>query len=142
MSAADFLSAVEARANDPYLAPAPWRSHAWTNGHPSNGPDLHHVEVDGWTSLSHAQAVVAETEYSQDGAAAAEFIAHARTDVPRLVAALRAVLSVCDWADETVAAHDQLSPVKAKDHRPCEAGARQAQANRIREAIESALGES
>ena len=69
-------------------------SHAATDGNPADGPTMHHVECDGWTALSHRQAIVATTEYSREGDTDAEFIAHARQDVPALVAALRAVLAL------------------------------------------------
>lgn len=137
MSAADRLAAIQARADA--ATEGPWE---YIGRNSIVTPPIDVDEAD-WGAEGHAGLRIHTSQDSHAYRYAdAAFIAHARQDVPALVAALRAVLDVCDWADETVATHDRLAPVKAKDHRPCEAGARQAQANRIRRAIESALGES
>lgn len=61
----------------------PWGHHAHTHGLPSDGPT--HVCV-----FDPEDVPVAELDYSSWGERDAEFIAHARTDVPALLDALDA----------------------------------------------------
>ena len=79
MTAADRLAQIEARADAATDGPWTWASHRTVDGDEWAVFDPHDWALasnrDGWTPD-------------------AEFIAHARTDVPRLVAALRAVLDL------------------------------------------------
>ena len=94
MSAADRLDQIEARANA--ATEGPWKTT--------------YEEADQWHSITgspyplggglwadHPEVATVDQEDEAD----AEFIAHARTDVPALVAALRAVLRVCDATEAT-----------------------------------------
>ncbi|MGE3449009.1 MAG: hypothetical protein AB7H92_15680 [Microbacteriaceae bacterium] len=77
----DYLAKVQARAD---AAPhGPWR---W-----DVSDDRRWVDI---TAPGYDRVVV--TTHDDD---LADFIAHARTDVPRLVAAIRAVEALCDRAD-------------------------------------------
>ena len=85
MSARDYLAAVQQRADA--ATEAPWRT--WRDGHVGS-PSVH---IGG---------ICMPTPGSDPGARMpdAEFISAARTDVPRLVAALTAALDLCDDPDE------------------------------------------
>lgn len=73
--------AIRARADR--ATEGPWGHHAHTHGLPSDGPT--HVCV-----FDPEDVPVAELDYSSWGERDAEFIAHARTDVPALLDALDA----------------------------------------------------
>lgn len=124
MTAADRLAQIEARADA--ATTGPW-SHCLDELR--NRTAVHRI------GSSEVNADVAFTYRDRDGRGPgmqdAEFIAHARTDVPRLVAALRAVLDVCDGLEE---AH-RVNPDQA-----FEFGLEEA-AHQVRNAIEAALGE-
>ena len=97
MNAADRLNEIEARANA--ATEGPWTPDEYTE-----------VDPDGFYELSR---VIAPDPDGDDRCAIgvvhtgilrpdADFIAHARTDVPALVAALRAVLDLADrWATQS-----------------------------------------
>lgn len=78
----DRLDQIKGRADK--ATEGPWGWSAAAHGNPAGGPTHHAVKASG--------GVVAETDYDIHGALDAEFIAHARTDVQRMEAALRAVL--------------------------------------------------
>ena len=75
MTAADRLDEIEARANAAREVPWEW----------------HVTEDRRWTYVTGANGTVIEHMADDDDA---DFIVHARTDVPALVAALRAVLDL------------------------------------------------
>ena len=89
MTAADRLNEIEARANA--ATKGPWESDEYTE-----------IDPDGFYELS--RVIAPDPDDGEDYAIGvvhvgilrpdATFIAHARTDVPALVAALRAVLEV------------------------------------------------
>jgi hypothetical protein len=81
--AADSLAEIEARANA--ATDGPWTFQHW-GGQNQNGDFAESILFDSWGES------LAEALPDVDG----EFIAHARTDVPALVAALQAVLAQCD----------------------------------------------
>lgn len=83
MTAADRLNEIEARANAATRGLWGWAVSA----------DRRWAEV---TAMPDAIAVSRSADDDD-----ADFIAHARTDVPVLVAALRAVLRVCDATEAT-----------------------------------------
>ena len=97
MSAADRLDQIEARANA--ATKGPWESDEYTE-----------IDPDGFYELS--RVIAPDPDDGEDYAIGvvhvgilrpdATFIAHARTDVPALVAALRAVLDLADrWAAQS-----------------------------------------
>lgn len=96
MSISDRLDEIEARANAATEGPWEWDRHVRGNGHVVIGDGLRRAHLP--------EDVAGDAEN-------AEFIAYARTDVPRLVAALRAVLDVCDGLEE--AAHQVRNAVEA-----------------------------
>ena len=83
MSAADRLNEIEARANaatkGPWHRYGTWPYEVYAPREPDGGPYIASMTGDDGHNESNA-----------------EFIAHARTDVPALVAALRAVQEVLD----------------------------------------------
>lgn len=98
------LARIKARAEE--ATSGPWTHGQATYGIAGNGPD--HVEISNFTSEG-----VAALELHPDVAADAEFITHARTDVPRLAEALESVLdlaaawdAVADDMNETAWPHD------------------------------------
>lgn len=84
MTTTDRLDAIEARANA--ATEGPWR---WTN-------ELRQrlVTGDNPDDLTDARELIRCAALMHPGQADAAFIAHARTDVPTLVAALRGVLDL------------------------------------------------
>ena len=124
MTAADRLDEIEARANA--ATTGPW-SHCLDELR--NRTAVHRI------GSSEVNADVAFTYRDRDGRGPgmqdAEFIAHSRTDVPRMVAALRAVLDVCDGLEE---AH------RANPKQTYEYGLEEA-AHQVRNAVEAALRE-
>lgn len=121
MSISDRLDEIEARsdaAND-----GPWYAESRNVDDPYSLTTVYNVFHNGDTA---DRDLVAEVAYDN-----AEFIAHARTDVPVLVAALRAVLDVCDGLEEAY---------RADTDQTYEYGLEEA-AHQIRNAVEAALGE-
>jgi hypothetical protein len=101
MTISERLDEIEARANAATDGPWAARHRAgldWLSQSP-------HVDNDGHepgSSVGLADAVDplwGSLWPSRNATADAEFIAHARTDVPALVAALRAVLDVCEKSE-------------------------------------------
>lgn len=91
-SAGEILDEVEARANA--ATEGSWAT--------TFGP---HEPARVWGADSDAEPIAVLGGYVEDSDAKAdaEFIAHARTDLPALVAALRAVLELADAADAAAA---------------------------------------
>lgn len=83
MSAAEELAAIRARAEA--ATPGPWTLY----------------DQDAGTELAgrFGRIAIPDSMHSVAWPANAKFIAHARTDVPRLLAAVDAVLALCDEAD-------------------------------------------
>ena len=91
MSAADRLDQIEARANA--ATEGPWTPDEYTEVDPDGFYELSRViapDLDGddWCAIGVVHTGILRPD--------ADFIAAARTDVPALVAALRAVLEVVD----------------------------------------------
>ena len=91
MSAADRLNEIEARANA--ATEGPWTPDEYTEVDPDGFYELSRViapdpDGDDWCAIGVVHTGILRTD--------ADFIAHARTDVPALVAALRAVQEVLD----------------------------------------------
>ena len=89
MSAADRLNEIEARANA--ATEGPWTPDEYTEVDPDGFYELARViapdpDGDDWCAIGVVHTGILRPD--------AEFIAHARTDVPALVAALRAVLDL------------------------------------------------
>ena len=87
MTAADRLNEIEARANA--ATEGPWTPDEYTEVDPDGFYELARViapdpDGDDWCAIGVVHTGILRPD--------AEFIAHARTDVPTLVAALRAVL--------------------------------------------------
>lgn len=111
----DLLDEIQARADRATDGPWSWASHVTVDGDP-------------WAVFDESDHALAS---NRDGwAADAEFIAHAREDAPRMVAALRGVLRQADALDELAA-----SPIVA-----AYAGSLRLGAWGIRHAITKALG--
>ena len=121
MTAADRLDEIQARADA--ATDGPW---AWEPTSPTMSGECWNLRVAGKPGIRFSV-----TEY-QHGPDNAEFIAHARTDVPALVAALRAVL---DLHVGVVDCCDECSPMKCA---VCEAW--EWPCDTVR-AVEAALGE-
>lgn len=122
MNAAARLVEIQARVDN--ATDGPWSYHWLTQ------------EVHGMSATLHSHAGPADTVWttsllpeigSTREAKDAEFIAHARTDVPALVAALQAVLAQCDRHESIGASTDY------------EVG-RKYVADCVRRAVENALG--
>ena len=95
MSAADRLDEIEARANA--ATEGPWTPDEYTEVDPDGFYELSRViapdpDGDDWCAIGVVHTGILRPD--------ADFIAHARTDVPALVAALRAVLDEIDWRDK------------------------------------------
>ena len=106
MSAADRLNEIEARANA--ATEGPWAPDEYTEVDPDGFYELSRViapdpDGDGWCAIGVVHTGILRPD--------AEFIARARADVPALVAALRAVLSL---ADEWQAHAEKVSNVYGK----------------------------
>ena len=89
MTAADRLNEIEARANA--ATEGPWTPDEYTEVDPDGFYELARViapdpDGDDWCAIGVVHTGILRPD--------AEFIAHARTDVPALVAALRAVLDL------------------------------------------------
>ena len=89
MNAADRLNEIEARANA--ATEGPWTPDEYTEVDPDGFYELARViapdpDGDDWCAIGVVHTGILRPD--------AEFIAHARTDVPALVAALRAVLDL------------------------------------------------
>ena len=89
MNAADRLNEIEARANA--ATEGPWAPDEYTEVDPDGFYELSRViapdpDGDGWCAIGVVHTGILRPD--------ADFIAHARTDVPALVAALRAVLDL------------------------------------------------
>ena len=89
MSAADRLNEIEARANA--ATEGPWAPDEYTEVDPDGFYELARViapdpDGDDWCAIGVVHTGILRPD--------AEFIAHARADVPALVAALRAVLDL------------------------------------------------
>lgn len=100
MSISDRLDEIEARsdaAND-----GPWYAESRNVDDPYSLTTVYNVFHNGDTA---DRDLVAEVAYDN-----AEFIAHARTDVPVLVAALRAVLDLCDSTPLRFRPYDGAEP--------------------------------
>ena len=98
MSAADRLDEIEARANA--ATEGPWTPDEYTEVDPDGFYELSRViapdpDGDDWCAIGVVHTGILRPD--------ADFIAHARTDVPALVAALQAVLRVCDATEATPA---------------------------------------
>ena len=97
MNAADRLNEIEARANA--ATEGPWAPDEYTEVDPDGFYELARViapdpDGDDWCAIGVVHTGILRPD--------AEFIAHARTDVPALVAALRAVLELADrWATQS-----------------------------------------
>ena len=97
MSAADRLNEIEARANA--ATEGPWAPDEYTEVDPDGFYELARViapdpDGDDWCAIGVVHTGILRPD--------AEFIAHARADVPALVAALRAVLELADrWATQS-----------------------------------------
>lgn len=124
MTAAEYLDAIEARATA--ATAGPWH---WGDG------DMCHMA--GNTIGPEINHVAAYAESPGD----AEFIAHARTDVPALVAALRAVLGVeqdlARWAEANRSFSEDPS---APPHEWIYHDAYAEAGRQLRVAIEAAIG--
>ena len=95
MSAADRLNEIEARANA--ATEGPWTPDEYTEVDPDGFYELARViapdpDGDDWCAIGVVHTGILRPD--------ADFIAHARTDVPALVAALRAVLTLADHVEE------------------------------------------
>ena len=81
----------------------PWSSHAFGysgEGEPSSIV-VHHDKFN-WQAVRDGEFVASMPRWDAQESDDAEFIAHARADVPRLVEALRRVLDqVTEWRDES-----------------------------------------
>jgi hypothetical protein len=109
VTAREWLDAVEARANAATEGPWVVETPESVYGH-DGGPDWAELR---WVS---DEATVADDDppwIGPVGTADAEFIAHARTDVPALVAALRAVLDLAVERGD----HDPTEWVHVRDIR-------------------------
>ena len=89
MSAADRLNEIEARANA--ATEGPWTPDEYTEVDPDGFYELARViapdpDGDDWCAIGVVHTGILRPD--------ADFIAHARTDVPALVATLRAVLEL------------------------------------------------
>lgn len=126
MSITDRLDEIEARANA--ATTGPW-SHCLDELR--NRTAVHRI------GSSEVNADVAFTYRDRDGRGPgmqdAEFIAHARTDVPALVATLRAVLDVCEKSEM-----GSYPEPKYDEYVPGQLDTTE----RVRAAIASALGEA
>lgn len=91
MSAADRLAEIQARADK--ATDGPWRSRD-LDDYDEETPDAVEVLEPGPSTIAMASARDWDSDYDPEMFANAEFIAHARTDVPALVAAVRAVLEL------------------------------------------------
>ena len=97
MNAADRLNEIEARANA--ATEGPWAPDEYTEVDPDGFYELSRViapdpDGDGWCAIGVVHTGILRPD--------ADFIAHARADVPALVAALRAVLELADrWATQS-----------------------------------------
>lgn len=96
MNAKEFLDAVDARAAA--ATDGPWECTEAYNGDPSNGPTHH--EIRGTVGRDDEVITVATTDLDRIGGGDAAFIASTRTDVPRMSAALRAVLAATCASDD------------------------------------------
>lgn len=96
MGAREELAAIRERAEA--ATEGPWVDGMGTHGNPADGPEF--CEVRTTPTDDHTRGItIAELDLVQAAAQDAEFIAHARADVPRLVDALEAVLETADeWA--------------------------------------------
>ena len=95
MTAADRLDKIQARADA--ATDGPWSSHAFGysgDGEPSSIV-VHHGKFN-WQAVRDGEFVASMPRWDAQESDDAVFIAHARTDVPALVAAVRAVLDVCE----------------------------------------------
>ena len=94
MSATDRLAEIQARADA--ATDGPWAAHAF--GYPGQEEPssivVHRGNFD-WQAISDGEFVASMPMWDRQESDDADFIAHARTDVPALVAALRAVLAKC-----------------------------------------------
>ena len=91
MTAADRLNEIEARANA--ATEGPWEAYR-----PNPAYRIYEICSTTPQGLDETLAEVSGYNASDD----ADFIAHARTDVPALMAALRAVLDLADrWAAQS-----------------------------------------
>ena len=107
MTAAERLDAIAARAES--ATPGPWTLYK-VDGRPErlgiDDPEEGSIFVDNSYGLTYAV-----------NPADARLTAHARTDIPALVAALRAVLAVCDeiepntFGDSLIAADDIIRAI-------------------------------
>lgn len=98
----------------------PWGHHAHTHGLPSDGPT--HVCV-----FDPEDVPVAELDYSSWGERDAEFIAHARTDVPALLDALDAAEAENERLRVTLYESEQAANAlrsKVHDYQPMPDGKR------------------
>ena len=118
MTAADRLAQIEARADA--ATDGPWEYRYLSPYKGGNVYEPSGYPLPGCTNCGDNEATYEEYD--------AEFIAHARTDVPALVAALRAVLDLHKARDEQVLATDcsaetcdcedgcQTVPIKVCEH--------------------------
>lgn len=129
MSATDRLAEIQARANA--ATDGPWET-GWDHQQfyvaPVSARGDEYERIMAMTFIINPGNSQDQSECATEDAV---FIAHARTDVPRLVGALQAVLDVCDGLEE---AH------RANPKQTYEYGLEEA-AHQVRNAIEAALGE-
>ena len=96
---------AEIRARVQGATPGPWEAVAGAFGDPANGPDHMRVLREGWTEAYDAEHTVARLEYDARGGSDAEFIAHAREDVPALLAEVERLKR---WKAEATSLFDGL----------------------------------
>ena len=93
----DVLDAIQQRADA--ATPAPWITFDTSSSDPDLNDGLPHILMPEYMRAMHAWNEIGYV--SEDCPADAHFIAHARADIPHLVAALRAVLDLAADADST-----------------------------------------
>jgi hypothetical protein len=139
------LDEIEVRASK--ATEGPWEVGGMDSGHSA-------FEMSIWVTTGNGDSIcdmdgqvraLNVAPPNDDGLADADFIAHAREDVPRLVAALRAVEAVCDaWTAR--GEHDMAYSKTIPDENIADVlltdGAEKIESARIiRDAIREALGE-
>ncbi|WP_404851108.1 hypothetical protein [Dietzia kunjamensis] len=109
MTAADRLAEIQTRVDK--ATDGPWRSRD-LDDYDEETPDAVDVLGPGPSTIGMASARDWDSDYDPEMFANAEFIAHARTDVPALVAALRTVLDRHPMGEASVIEYAAAGEVK------------------------------
>lgn len=93
----------------------PWVDGMGTHGNPADGPEFCEVRTVPTDERTRG-ITIAELDLVEAAAQDAEFIAHARTDVPRLVTALEAVVEHLDEVVNEKVNYDRMEGYEIHEH--------------------------